>query len=381
MREVAAQDVGTQPAGTGNTAVVADFGKTARVSIIGIFTIMAFGTLYLARGLLLPITLAFLFALILSPVVRTFRKRGMPEIVTAVLLVVFVAAAIGTGAYTLSGPVSKWVQQAPQIAAEVAYKLAPLRKPLEQVKQIQKQVEEATQPTDGSSAPEVAVQGPGLLGQAAQGMPDVIAGTMLALILLLFLLASGDIIYEKLVGALPTLTDKKLGLRIVKDVEREVSRYLFAVAAINFGLGTCVGAGLYAVGMPNPVLWGVVAMLLNFIPYVGALTGIAIVGLVAAVSFPSITHAAMAPAIYALCAFIEGQFLTPALLGRRLEMNAVAIFLAIAVWGWLWGFIGIFIAVPMLIILKVSAHHVDGLNGIERLLSARRSDTSTQDTG
>lgn len=353
--------------------------KPVQSAIIGLFILAFFAVLYLAQALFIPVTLAFLFALVLSPVVRAFRKRGIPEAVTAALLVLVMAAVVSGGIYTLSGPISKWVANAPEIALQLRYKLSRLREPLEEVKKAQKQVEQATQQPTDPNVQQVVVQQPGFLSRAAEGVPEVAAGIVLGLVLLLFLLASGDLIYEKVVGALPTLTDKKRGLRIVKDVEREVSRYLFTISIINCCLGAVIGTGLYFIGMPNPALWGVCATFLNFIPYVGAISGIVIVGAVAAVSFPSIGSALLAPGLYALCTFFEGQIITPALLGRRLQMNGVAIFLAIALWGWLWGFIGIFIAVPMLIVLKVFSRHVSGLHSIEELLSERRSGSSAQE--
>jgi predicted PurR-regulated permease PerM len=191
------------------------------------------------------------------------------------------------------------------------------------------------------------------------------------LILLLFLLASGDMFYEKLVKSLPTLTDKKRGVRIARTVQREVSRYLLTISLINTGLGAVIAAGMLAIGMPNPVLWGVLAALLNFIPYLGSLLGIVLVGLVALVSFDAIWPALLAPLIYLACTAVEAQLVTPLVIGRRLEMNPVVIFLAIAFWGWLWGIVGALIAVPLLVILKVFADHVESLSAAGEFLSAR----------
>ena len=190
-------------------------------------------------------------------------------------------------------------------------------------------------------------------------------------VLLLFLLASGDMFYEKLVRVLPTLTDRKRGLRIAYDIEREVSRYLLTITIINFALGAVIGAGLFVLGMPNPILWGLIAALLNFVPYIGAITGMAVVSVVAMVSFPTLGHALLAPAFYMFCSAIEGQFITPALVGRRLQINAIAVFLAIVFWGWIWGVIGVFVAVPMLIVVKVFCRHIESLSGLDEFLSAR----------
>lgn len=350
--------------------------RAAEISQIGSFMILVCGILYFAQSLLLPVTMAFLFALVLSPVIRAFKRRGVPEGITALLLVVMVAAGVGVGTYSLSGPVTRWIEEAPQIGMELRRKLSTLSESAAKVQEAQKQIEEATEQATEPGVDEVVVKESGLLSRAAQGAPEALAGAALTFVLLLFLLASGDMFYEKLVRALPTLQNKKMGLRIARDIEREISQYLFTISIINLGCGVVIAAGLYTIGMPNPILWGVAATLLNFVPYVGALVGIAMVGIVALVSFPTLGHAALAPAFYMICTTLEGQFVTPALVGRRLQINAVAVFLAIAFWGWLWGFFGIFIAVPLLIIVKTFSRHIDGLGGLEEFLAARQSENT-----
>ncbi len=350
--------------------------KAVTASIIGSSLILLVGALYFARSLLLPVLLAFLFTLILSPVVRALKRGGIPESVTAFLLVLLVAGVLGGGAYWLSDPVSKWVGDAPQIGTQLRLKLISLRKPVEKIMEAQKQVEDATTQKAAPGVQQVIVKEPGLISQAARGAPDFLAGVGLALVLLLFLLASGDMFYEKLVRVLPTLTDRKQGVRIARDIEREVSRYILTISGINAALGVVVAGGLYALGMPNPFLWGVAAAILNFIPYLGAITGVVVVGIIAIVSFPTLGQALPAPAVYLACTVIEGQFITPALVGRRMQINAVSVFLAIAFWGWLWGIVGIFIAVPVLIVVKIFSDHVPGLGGLQEFLSPRGSDAN-----
>lgn len=356
--------------------------RTVRIAVCGTFTILAIGIFYFAEGFLLPVTLAFLMALILSPVVRALRKSGVPEGVSAVLLVSLLTLAIAGATYTLSGPVSSIIDDAPQIGYELRRKLHVLREPLKKVEEAKERVDAVTRGEAAPGVQEVVVREPGLLTWAASGVPEIAAGGGLALVLLIFLLASGDLFYEKLVRSMPTMRDKKRWLRIVYDVEREVSRYLFTVSAINAGLGLCIALGLWVVGMPNPLLWGIMAGVLNFVPYLGALVGIVVVAIIALVEFPTLGAALAAPAVYAVCNTLEGQFITPALVGRRLQVNSVSVFLAIAFWGWIWGVIGALIAVPMLIVVKVFAHHADGLQGLEEFLSVRAArPTGDDDAG
>ncbi|RCK43090.1 hypothetical protein TH25_22355 [Thalassospira profundimaris] len=341
------------------------------VSIVGLFVISVCGVLYFAQSLLLPVVLAGLFSLILSPVVRWFFRRGIPEPVTALVLVLSMTACVFAGGYWLSAPISHWIDDAPRIEKQLQLKLAEMAGTIENIQEAQRKVEKATRQDPKSNVQEVVVKEPNLLNQAARGAPEIFGGIGLTVVLLLLMLASGDMFYEKLIKALPTFKDKKRGLRIAKDIEREISRYLLTVFVINVCLGICVAAGLSFTDMPNPVLWGLAAALLNFVPYLGALVGIGIVAIVSLVSLPTLGAALVPPAIYMACTVIEGQFVTPSLVGRRLQINSVAVFLAIAFWGWLWGAVGIFMAVPMLIIIKVLSHHVDGLGWLSEFLGAR----------
>ena len=347
--------------------------SAVKVSLIGLFLLALVGALYLARAFLLPVALAFLFALVLSPVVRFLSRRHVPAPVTAVALVVAACALIGAGFYSLTGPVGQWINDAPQIGWQVRNKIAALRHPVEAMQQASNQVEQMTNAQADPNVQKVVVKQPGLLDRAASGLPEILAKTGLMLVLLLFLLASGDLFYEKLVKALPTLSDKKRAVRIARDVEREVSRYLFTITLINICFGVWIGAGLWLIGLPNPVLFGVAACLLNFVPYIGAVVGIGLVGLVGFVSFDSIGHALLAPAFYFGTAVVEGQFLTPLIVGRRLELNTVVVLLAIAFWGWLWGIVGVFVAVPMLVVMKVFTDHVEGLAALGEFLTERHA--------
>jgi len=171
-------------------------------------------------------------------------------------------------------------------------------------------------------------------------------------VLLFFLLASGDVFKFKLVTAMPRLSEKKRALSIWRDVEQDVSVYLRTITIINASLGVVIGLGLYAIGLPNALLWGVMAALLNFIPYIGALVGLSVVSVVAIITFDPLSHAMIAPLVYAASNLTESQFVTPSILGKRLSLNPVVVFVSVIFWGWLWGMPGAMMAVPMLIIVS-----------------------------
>ncbi|WP_246879161.1 AI-2E family transporter [Thalassospira sp. ER-Se-21-Dark] len=343
--------------------------RARTISVIGTFVVLALGCLYVAQSLLLPVVLAFLLSLVFSPVVRTFAKFYIPNTVTAFAIVLTLSATVIAGIYGLSGPVSGWIDEAPNIERQLRLRLADLSEPLDKLREAQKQVSEATDQNNGDEdVQRVVVAEPNLISQAAQGAPDILAGIALMLVLLLFILSGGDRIYQKLIRSLPTFGDRRKGLRIAHDVEREVSRYLATITAINILLGIVIGTLMAIIGLPNPVLWGIAAAVLNYVPILGAMTGVVIVGVVALVSMQTTGQALIAPALYLACTVFEGQLITPMLIGNRLKINSVAIVLAIALWGWLWGFVGILVAVPLLIVASVISNHVEGLGGLRELL-------------
>jgi predicted PurR-regulated permease PerM len=345
--------------------------QSIKFAVIGLFLIALVGLVYFARDFLLPVVLAFLFALTLSPIVRFLQKRGIAPALTALVLVILMVAAFSAAAFLLSGPVSNWVDSAPEISRKVQQKLAAFRTPVEAVVEASEQVETITEGASSPKVQKVVVQQPGILSKAADTLFGGLSMAAVTFVLLLFLLASGTLFYEKMVSVLPTFSDKKRALTIAYDVEREVSHYLLTITAINIALGLLVASVMAILGMPNPALWGVAAAVLNFIPYIGALAGIVMVALVSLISFESITYAIIPPMLYTAIAVIEGQFITPILLGKRLELNSVAIFIFVAMWTWLWGIVGAIIAVPLLVSIKVFCDHFEGLASFGEFLSGR----------
>ena len=350
-----------------------------RWAIIGIFLILLFGALYLTSSFLLPVVIALLFALVLSPIVRLMRRRlKMPEPVSAIILVVGALMTLTFGFYMLSNPITDLVNNAPRYVSAVEGQIKSVRDRLDRLQEIAPEAEAAApqagaDPVRAADQPaEVVVQSPGLLDNAAHVVPQILASIMFSLVFLFFLLASGDLFYAKLVKAMPTLSDKKLALHIAHDIERELSHYLLTITMINIGLGTVVGTLFWWVGMPTPLIFGALAALLNFIPYLGALTGMALVGVVALTEFGDLWHALLPVALYFACSTLEGQFIQPTVVGRRLEMNAVAIFLSVAFWGWIWGVVGMFVAVPMMVGLKIFASYIGPLNPLADFLSAEK---------
>ncbi|RUX21742.1 AI-2E family transporter [Mesorhizobium sp. M2A.F.Ca.ET.042.01.1.1] len=347
--------------------------RLMRSLVIGIFILMTAAALYFARAFFMPVMLAFLLALTLTPIVRFLRKHGVPEVVSATLLVllsIFIFAAAG---YLLSGPIIDLINNSYSIGQQLTQRLAPFRRPLERMMDLAHQLEGLTETSQEPGLQRVAVAPSGILSTAASNILEAGTAITIVFVLSLFLLASGTLFYEKIVQSFASMTQKKRALRVVYDVEREISHYLLTVSIINVSLGTVIGLGLWGLGMPNPLVWGAMAALLNFLPYVGALMTVLIVAVIALISFDTIAYALLAPAFVVLCDIIEGQFVTPMVVGRRLEINAVAIFIAIAFWSWLWGFVGALMAVPLLVVIKVFCDHFESLSPFGNFLAAQQA--------
>ena len=219
--------------------------------------------------------------------------------------------------------------------------------------------------------PEVVVRQPGIAASLAWIAPLFLAQIVFVLVLLFFLLSSGDMIYEKIVHVLPTLTDKKRAIRIAHDIEQKLSTYLFTITMINIGLGIVIGTVMWAIGMPNPLLFGVGVFALNYIPYAGPATGIALATIVGLISGDGLWMGALAGGSYILIATIEGHLITPYFVGRQLRLNTVVVFLSIALWAWMWSVVGMIVATPLLVAVRTFCEYIPPLEGVGAFLSAR----------
>ncbi|MCZ8081082.1 MAG: AI-2E family transporter [Rhodobacteraceae bacterium] len=326
--------------------------------------------LYFAKDVILPLLMGTLLALTLSPLVRYMNRFGLAPVVTASALIALVGLIIAGAALLFSGPVSAWINDAPALGAELKAKLQGFANSLAVVQQASNQVEQFTNGVADPNVQRVAMESPGLLTMAVSNVASVMATTVVTLVLALFLLASGDLFYVKLIEAFPRFGDKKRALRIVYGIERSVSRYLAVVTVINMGLGAVVGLGMWAIGMPQPLVWAVMTFLVNYLPYIGPLFGAGLVTAVAIVSFDHLGQAALAPLVFLTATTIEGQFVTPVILGRRLELNTVSVFVTVVFWAWLWGIAGALMAVPFLVCLKVICDNVEAMSTLGNFLGA-----------
>jgi predicted PurR-regulated permease PerM len=342
--------------------------EAIRRSLNVIMLISVFVTCYFAKDLLLTILLGFLIALTLSPLSRGLSRIGVPHWVSAVGLIGITALAITAVIYFSSGTVVGWMNDAGSMGDQLQTKLSGVFRQLENVRQAGEDV--ASMAGTYPAVKEVVVKQPTLIDSAMSVLRTIGSTLAVALVLASFLLASGDLFYLKLVQSFPTMSGKKRALTMVYDIERRVSHYLLTIALINAGLGIGIGSVLTLLGMPYAYIWGIAAFLLNFLPYLGAITGVVLVAGLSIITFDSFSYALLAPAAYLTLTTIEGNFVTPTLLGRKLELNTVAVFLTVVLWGWLWGIAGALVAVPFLVVFKVVADNVDGMGIVSNFLGA-----------
>ncbi len=340
------------------------------LALSGLFILACFYTLYLARNFFLPVVLAMVLNFLLAPLVRACKRFRIPEALSSALVIAGMFAIVGGLAYKLSGPLAEWIEKAPELGTKLQAKMQPLRKPVEKVSNVGEQLEKLTSIKSGdqNGSQPVELKHGSLLDSLFSGTSKLVFTAVVVIVLLYFLLASGDLFLGKLIHVLPTLSDKKKAVQIAREIEENISKYLLTIAVINAGIGVGSGLIFWALGMPNPALWGAVAGLLNFIPTVGALSVAVLVTLVATLSFSSLGHALLVPAAFLGLTITMGTFVSPLIMGRRLTLNPVVIFLGLSFWGWLWGIPGALLAVPMLAMFKIFCDHIEPLAPIGEFL-------------
>ena len=363
-----------QPQETDRTigSVSGNEGKTPMefrsIALKGLFIIVLFYTLYFARALVLPFTLALLFTFLLRPVVRALKRARIPESVGAALVLIVLLGSVGYGAVKLSIPAAQWMDRAPESLRQIELKVSFLRKPIEGANRAVEELKRVTR-MGSEKKPEVEIKTPGITEAVLTGTREVIVKSSVMFILLYFLLASGDLFLGKFIKLYPKLHTKKEILKIIRAVEHQISRYLYTVTVINICMGISLGIGLYLIGMPNAALWGVMGGCLIFLPYLGPLMGISIVTIVAFLTFDSIGRVLLAPVIYVALETLQGQIITPMILGSRFALNPIAIIIWLIFWGWMWGIIGALLAFPMLTVFKILCDHTESLSPVGKFLA------------
>lgn len=339
-------------------------------ALTGLFVLAVFYTMYFMRSMLLPLVLALLLSYLLAPVVRALGRIRIGPPLGAALVLLTVIGLLVYGVSFLSEPAAGWIEKAPYSLHQLQQKLLPLKRPIEKVAEATGEIDKLTSPEQPQAQPQAVVVKRSAFAEAffTQG-PEFIASTVVMFILLYFLLAYDGVFLNKIIRVTPRLGDKKRAVSIMREIESQISRYLLTITLINIGLGISVGVTVHFLGLRNPIMWGVMVAVLNFIPYLGALTGIICMTLGAVLSYDSLGYAMVFPASYLIIAILEGNFVTPWVLGRSLTLNPVLILIALAFWGWMWGISGMILAVPILATFKIFCDHIKPMAPVSEFMS------------
>lgn len=360
---VAASDVNAAPRAS------AAFPRPMRFCLVTLTIIATFSVLYVAQAVFLPITMSAFLWLLFRPMVRWLARRRIPEGISAAVIIVGLIGFLCFGFATLYQPATHWISAAPDNFQKVRAKLRSVAQPIQEFQKATEQVEKMA-PADGVEQPiPVEVKQPRISTFVVGTTSSFMAGAVLTFSLAYFLLAAGDSLLTRVVQILPTLRDKKKTVELVYTLEQATSTYLVTVSLINVGLGVAEAGAMWLVGLPNPLLWGVLAAILNFIPYVGGLINVLIIFFVAILTFDSVGEALVPPLAFIAINAIEGNFVTPLLLGRSFQLNPIVVFLSLTLWSFVWGIGGMLLAIPLLAVFKIGCEQFERTKPLALLIS------------
>ena len=344
-----------------------------RVPVYGLFALGVLYTLYLAHEVLLPVTLAAMASLLLAPSVQGLARRGVPRTFGALLMLSLLVGFLGGIGTYVSGPIMDWMEEAPEGIGNLLLSDHGLHDAYTRMTDSARQVEETVEEFADEGVDErpatVVLQSESWRGQLLVGARNNAVAIALALTLSYFLLVSGQALVRNLAGQLTTRRRRHTVLKVIRDSQREIARYLGVITLSNGAVGLLTGIMLWLLGLPEPVVWGVIAALLRFIPYLGVLVTTVLLAIISAMHMNDPLVMLIAPMTYLGLSSFVGFVLEPYIHGYRLDINPVVIFLGIFFWGWLWGGIGVLLAVPLMTVIMVVLRHIDSLRPVYRVIA------------
>jgi len=318
----------------------------------GLFLLAMLAACYVASEIVLPIVLAFVISLVLQPGMRVLERVRLPRGIAAILLILVLFGTLGGLGTALSGPATSWAQKLPTGIPKLEERLSFLSRPIAAFQKFVDQAQGLTLGGEPKAVP-VAVQGSGLSDRLLSGTRSFASGLLETVLVLFFLLVSGDTFLRRLVEILPRFKDKRQAVDISQQIESDVSAYLFTITIMNLAVGVATGTVMAICGVGDPVLWGTVAFLLNYIPILGPMIGVVVFLLAGLLSIDSLWVAFLPAGLYLLIHLVEGETVTPMLLARRFTINPVLVILSLVFWYWMWGVPGAVLSTPMLAITKI----------------------------
>jgi predicted PurR-regulated permease PerM len=328
----------------------------ANVSTTGIFALLVLAALYFMRDMVVPVILAWVVANILLPVVSRMEKNGVHRIAAVIFVTLALMAVLLCIVALLSLPLTYWLGRATELGALIKEKMQLMSQPLTFMSEMLAAIGQAT--GQGGGAALRVEESTNIVGGIVGILTPAVSQGILFLGALIFYLIYQKQIKAKAVLILPSREARLTALKILSDVEKNTTVYFGTFTIVNVCLGIVTAILAYAVGLPNPMLWGVLAGVVNYIPYIGVAIMVVVLFVIGLFTFPAVSQALVAPLVYIGMTTIEGHFITPAIMGKRMTLNPFAVFLAIGFWTWMWGPIGAFVAVPILMTLTVTFRHL-----------------------
>lgn len=343
--------------------------QLAGIAILAILAVVS--AMYLGRILILPMVMAAVLNMLLQPLMAALHQRlRLPMPIAALVVIILVFTGILAIAYTVSLASSGFAERLPESFAILKQKLAFLAEPLTYAQDMLHHIENMGVAAGKPDAPVAVAQGDALPGLIIFGTASTLVSFFTTMVILYFMLASGDRLLRGLIEVLPRFRDKRRAVEIASQIQANIASYLATVTLMNGAVGVVTGLAMWACGLANPIAWGALAFVLNFIPILGPLLGIAIFFIAGLVALPW-PFPALAPALlYALIHIAEGETLTPLLLARRFALNPVLVILSLFFWHALWGVPGAFLAVPLLAIFKIFADRIEQLKSVGHLIGS-----------
>ncbi|MCE7032038.1 AI-2E family transporter [Lysobacter sp. GX 14042] len=339
----------------------------APAALLVLTTLAVAAAMWAAQAVILPVLLAAFFALIGNPLIRGLQRLHVPRVIGAVLVLLAGLAGTVALANQLVQPASEWVRQVPREIRKVAPQLREMTRPMQAANEAAADIARAA---DGGQKVEVVRTEVNDPYRSLTATPRMLASVFAVVLLTFFFMVFGQNLQRNALSLLPTRQQKRITVGILQSIEYEISRYVLTISVINFTVGLALAGSLYLLGVPlaEALLWGTMAAVLNYAPYVGPLVGMLIMLLMGFVAYDGLWSALLPAGIYLGLHTLEGQIITPIVLGRQMRLSPLVLVLALLLFGWLWGIIGLLLAVPMLVCVKIVLARISGLEGWARLL-------------
>jgi predicted PurR-regulated permease PerM len=342
------------------------------ISVLALAAIAVVGALYLGREVVLPIVLALVLKLMLQPIMNVLCDRlRVPHALSALLLIICLFGIVAAVALTISVPASAWIQKIPEILPDIQQKLEGLRRPIEYLQRAFSAVTNMASP-GGDGAPTVAVKdgAGGVASTLALATVTSLSRFFATMVVLFFLLVAGDRLLRGFIEVLPRFSDKRQAATIANEIQRNIGGYLLTITLMNAAVGVATGIAMWGCGLGDPLLWGAIAFLLNYVPVFGPLTGIGMFLLAGIVTLSWPWFAFLPAVFYLIIHVVEGDTVTPLLLAGRFNLNPVLVIVSLFFWHALWGIPGALLAVPLLAVFKIVCDHLEPLKPMAHIIAA-----------